>query len=247
VYCLNKADGSDCAGWTYDAGFTAPISGTLSLDDYTQGVNASWIGLDDGKVVRFLSAYGTISSYFQTGGAIKSSPYADAAYLGGNNIYVTSTDGKLYARTSANLTTIPSDWTDFNSGSPIYTSPFKDMADGEHMYFGNDAGVLYKVDAASGTLAMSFQAGGPIRSSPVMAAGVDAGLGAGNDYVYFGCDDGNIYAVNTHTGVLRSGWPVATGGPVRADPVLDIDTDEGIYNLIVGSNDGKTYVFYIGP
>jgi len=243
VYCLNKADGSDCSGWTYDAGFTAPISGTLALDDRTPGVNASWIGLEDGKVVRFLTAYGTISSYFQTGGPIKSSPYADAAYLGGNNLYVTSTDGKLYSRTSANLTTLPADWTDYDSGSPIYTSPFKDLANEKYIYFGNDAGRLYKVDAASGTLVLSFQAGGPIKSSPVMVPADFCGLAAGEDYVYFGSDDGYIYAVNTHTGQLRSGWPVATGGPVRADLVVDIAN----LTLMAGSSDGKTYVLYIGP
>jgi outer membrane protein assembly factor BamB len=243
VYCLNKADGSDCAGWTYDAGFTASVSGTISLDDRTPGVNASWIGLEDGKVVRFRTADGTISSAFQTGGPIKTSPYADAAYLGGNNVYVTSTDGKIYARTSANLTTKPSNWQDFNSGAPIYTSPFKDQQDGKSVYFGNDAGRLYKVDASSGELVMSFQAGGPIRSSPVMVPADYSGLGAGEDYVYFGCDDGYIYAVNTHTGQLRDGWPVPTGGPVRADVNVDLEN----LTLIVGSSDGKTYVFYIGP
>ena len=243
VYCLNKADGSDCLGWTYDAGFTAPISGTLALDDRTPGVNASWIGLEDGKVVRFLTASGAISSWFQTGGAIKSSPFADAAYLGGNNLYITSTDGKLYARTSANLTTQPANWMDFVSGSPIYTSPFKDLDTGKYVYLGNDAGRFYKVDAASGTEVMSFQAGGPIRSSPVVIPGTWLGLPAGEDYAYFGCDDGYIYAVNVNTGQLRTGWPVPTGGPVRADPVIDT----GSLTLIVGSSDGKTYVLYIGP
>lgn len=243
VRCLNKADGSDCAGWTNDAGFTAPVSGTLSLDDYTPGVNASWIGLEDGKVVRFMTASGVISSFFQTGGPIKASPYADAAYKGGNNLYIASTDGKIYARTSANLTTQPAAWFDFDSGAPIYTAPFKDLSNGKYMYFGNDAGRLYKVDAASGTPVMTFQANGAIRSSPVAVPAAFSGLVAGEDYVYFGCDDGYIYAVNTNTGQLRSGWPVATGGAVRSDPVADLDN----LTLMVGSSDGKTYVLYIGP
>jgi outer membrane protein assembly factor BamB len=69
------------------------------------------------------------------------------------------------------------------------------------------------------------------------------GLPAGGDYVYFGCDDGLIYAVNADTGQLRDGWPVATGGAVRAAPVVDAENRV----LIIGSGDGKVYVLAIGP
>jgi hypothetical protein len=250
VYCLNKENGNDCVNWNYDAGFTAAISGTLSLDD-TLGINASWIGLDNGKVVRFGTTYGTITSAFQTGGAIKSSPFVEAAYLGGNNLYLTSTDGKLYSRTSSNLTTTPGSWIDCKASSAIYTSPFlQTIGDKRYVFFGDDAGKIYKVYASSGAAVTDgpcdsiFQARGRVRSSPVVVPWDMGGLAVGEDYIYFGSDDGYIYAVNANTGQLRNGWPVSTGGPVRADPIIEL---ESTMTLIVGSNDGKTYTLYIGP
>ncbi len=244
VYCMNKSDGLDCTGWTFDPGITANISGTPSVDD-TAGVHASWVGLEDGKVVHLRNADGVLNPSLQTGGPIKSSPYVDSGWYGAsNNIYVTSTDKKLYSRTSENLTTLPSNWTDFTASSPIYTTPFiQDMQGGRYVYFGDDSGTLYKVDASSGGLVWTFKAGGSIRSSPVPVPA--AYMGLDNDYVYFGCDDGYIYALKDEgeTVSLRSGWPVATGGAVRADTVIDIDE----MTLTVGSADGKTYTLYIGP
>jgi outer membrane protein assembly factor BamB len=69
------------------------------------------------------------------------------------------------------------------------------------------------------------------------------GLAEGEDYIYFGCDDGKIYGVNANTGALRAGWPVSTGGPVRAAPVYDPDGK----TISAGSNDGRLYTIYVGP
>jgi len=241
VYCLNASDGSDCAGWTYDAQVTAAISGTPSLDDYTDGVNAGWIGLEDGTVIKFRSVDGVVVSSFTTGGAVKSSPFVDAAYVGANNnLYITSTDGKLYARTSANLKTTPSNWSDFNADSPIYSSPFIWEVQGDkYVFFGDDSGKLYKVSATSGGAAgyyETFQAKGAIRTMPVV---VSSGTfpGVYDDYIYFGCDDGYIYAVSANTMQLRDGWPVTTGGKVSGNPVVDIVNKV----LLIGSQDGRTY------
>lgn len=246
VHCLNKADGTPCTGWNYASAITAPISGTLSIDARAT-ITTGWTGLEDGKMVSFKTGDGTSNTVFQTGAAIKSSSYLDAAYgAANNNLYFTSTDGKLYSRTSANLTAIPTGWTDYNSGSPIYTSPWVTSGSPKYVFFGDDGGRLRKVDAASGALVWTFQAGGAIRSSPVVVPG--AWVGLAQDYLYFGCDDGYIYGVDANTGALRSGWPVATGGPVRADPVTDLsDADPGKRVLVVGSNDGKTYTLNIGP
>ena len=234
VRCMNKSDGSPCAGWNYASAITAPIAGMMSIDARAT-INTGWTGLEDGKMVSFKTGDGTSNTVFQTGGAIKSSPYLDAAYsAANNNLYFTSTDHKLYSRTSANLTAIPTNWADYDSGAAIYTSPW--VADGptKYVFFGDDEGRLRKVDATYGgslPAAWTFQAGGAIRSSPIVVGG----------YVYFGCDDGYIYSISADTGLLRTGWPVATGGPVRADPVTDGN------RLVIGSNDGKTYVLDIAP
>jgi len=199
------------------------------------------VGLADGKVVALQTADGASPTSLITGGPIESSPYLDARYADANNvIYFTSTDGKLYARVSSNLSNKPAGWPlgDYDAGAPINTSPFITWDAVKYVFFGDDAGRLHKVSAADGTSAPGwpFQAGAAIKSSPVWVPGAV-------NYVYFGCDDGYIYALDADTGVRRTGWPVATGGPVRADIVIDPDN----WRLVVGSGDGKTYVLEIAP
>ncbi|MHB0995339.1 MAG: lamin tail domain-containing protein, partial [Elusimicrobiales bacterium] len=252
VYCLNVSDGLDCAGWSFSAGIDAPIAGTMSIDDRTD-INRGWIGLDNGKMVAFGTADGTVNTSFQTGAAIKGSPYVDAGYGGANNnLYITSTDGKLYSRVSANLASTPAQWTDCSAAAPINGSPWiaqylPSANNKKYVFFGDDSGRLYKVYASTGANALGecdaiFQAGGAVKAIPVV---VTSGTIAGvyNDYAYFGADDGLVYAVDVETGQHRDGWPVATGGPVRSAPVIDVDNKR----LIIGSNDGKTYVLNIGP
>ena len=130
------------------------MSGTFSIDEYTPGLNSGWIGLENGKVVRIKTADGTVwADGFTTGAAVKSSPFVDAGWGGANNnLYVTSTDGKLYSRTAANLNTLPANWGDFTTSplSPIYSSPWIATLDKKYAFFGDESGSLYKVDASSG-------------------------------------------------------------------------------------------------
>ncbi|MBI4655605.1 MAG: PQQ-binding-like beta-propeller repeat protein [Elusimicrobia bacterium] len=255
VRCLNKSDGTLCSGWNFASAITSPVSGVLSIDN-RPSVNTGWVGTEDGgaqpwSMVELNLSDGTSDTSYQTGAAIKSSPFLDAKIADANNVlYFTSTDGKLYARVSSNLSTLPPGLPDgwpagdypSGGGAAIYTSPFVTWDSPKYIFYGNDDGYLHKVSTYGVSAAgWPFQAGGAIRSSPVWVphSAVDQG---GPDYVYFGCDDGYIYAVNVNTKVLRTGWPVATGGPVKADPVIDPDNK----TLVVGSTDGKTYVLYIG-
>ena len=241
VRCLNRSDGQTCAGWSFSSAVTAPPAGTPSVDERAT-VATVWIGLEDGKLVSLKAGDGTSNTTFTTGGPVTSSPYFDAYVASPDNaLYLTSTDGKIYAVNSGNMTPM-SGWNDYDTGSAIRTSPFVWPLGGtKYAFFGADNGKLYKVNAGTGQLAWAFQAGGAIRSSPVV---VPAGyVGADDDYVYFGCDDGKIYGVNANTGQLRTGWPVATGGPVRADPVADSDAR----TISVGSSDGRLYTLNIGP
>jgi len=243
VHCLNRSDGQSCSGWTFSSAVTAPPAGTPSVDERAT-VATAWVGLEDGKIISLKTGDGTSNTTFVTGGPVKSSPYFDAYVASPDNaLYITSTGGKIYAINSGNMTAM-SGWLDYDTGSPIYSSPFLWTLGGtKYVFFGADNGRLYKLNAGTGALVWSFQAGGAIRSSPVLAPAGYMGLGAGEDYVYFGSDDGRIYGVNANTGQLRTGWPVTTGGPVRADPVADMDTR----TISVGSADGRLYTIYVGP
>jgi outer membrane protein assembly factor BamB len=245
IHCLNKSDGSACSPWAFSSALTGVPSGTPSVDERAT-VATAWIGLEDGKVVSIKTGDGTSDTAFQAGGPIRSSPYLDAyAASPDNALYITSTDGRIYALNSGNMTKVDT-WEHYDTFSSIHTSPFVWPLGGtKYVFFGADNGRLYKLNAATGDLVWSFQAGGAIRSSPVVVPSNFEGLGLaeGEDYVYFGCDDGKIYAVNGNTGAIRTGWPVSTGGPVRADPVYDPDSK----TISVGSNDGRLYTLYVGP
>ena len=80
----------------------------------------------------------------------------------------------------------------------------------------------------------SYTTGGPIKITPIVLSQVFTGSGA--DYVYFASDDGYVYAINAATGVMRTGWPVLMGAPVRSGPTWDCST----LTITVGSMDGKT-------
>jgi hypothetical protein len=248
LYCLNKSDGLNCANWTFDTAINAPISGSPSVDESSfNGLYKGWVGLETGNLMLFRSTDGVVTNTLVTG-QVKTSPYYDGGWGGANNnVYITSIEGstgKLWARTYLTGITTPPDWVDYPTNAPIYSSPNMDLwsPNGrKYVYFGDDSGKLYKVDASSGQVVWSYQAGGPIRTMPAIAPGSFFGLA--QNYVYFGSDDSNIYCLNTETGALRDNWPVQTGGAVRGDLVLDVDNR----TLIAVSTDGKVYVIKIGP
>ncbi|MEW5907083.1 MAG: fibronectin type III domain-containing protein [Elusimicrobiota bacterium] len=243
VRCLNKSDGLACSGWTFSTAVTGVPAGTPSVDERATVVTL-WVGLEDGKVVSLKTGDGTSNTTYITGGAITSSPYLDAYVASPDNaLYVTSTDGKIYAINSGNMTAM-NGWNDYPTGSVIHTSPVASTLGGtKYVFFGADNGRLYKLNAGTGGFVWSFQAGGAIRATPVVVPAGYVGLGAGEDYVYFGCDDGKLYGVNANTGVLRTGWPVSTGGPVRGALIVDPD----MKTISAGSNDGRLYTINIGP
>ncbi|HCC48560.1 MAG TPA: hypothetical protein DEQ38_10670 [Elusimicrobia bacterium] len=240
VHCIDMADpaGANCFDWT-DLPVAGVISGTPMVDNRT-GVNMAWIGTENGGLQQVNTGDGSPGNAMSAG-AIMTSPFGDIGLSDSSNkLFITSTDGKLYVA-PLDLTDIA---TPFPQVAPIYTSPFIWGVDGgRYVFFGDDDGYMHKVSTETWTepAGWPFKAGGAIRSSPVVVPGAWMDLAA--NYVYFGSDDGYVYAVNTLTGQLRSGWPVATGGPVRADGVVD-STER---TLIVGSNDGRTYVLNIGP
>jgi len=234
--------------WDTSTSITGNLTGSVAVDEWTAGVNSVWIGSEGGSLYRVNTANGQVLSTLTTGGAIKSSPFVDAGYIDGatNNLFITSTDGKIYCRSSTNLTTIPTGWIgragqedgSYNVGSPIESIPFLEWwVSPKALYFGADNGKLYKLNGENGTLIWTYQTKGPIKSSPIVY----------NGWVYFGSDDGKCYCISTSDASDRTGWPISTGAEVRSMPTLSgWNGSLGAYTSITfTSKDGKVYTFQI--
>ncbi len=63
--------------------------------------------------------------------------------------------------------------------------------------------------------------------------------------VLVGCEDGKLYAFDSN-GSLISGWPKATGGPIKSTPAVGNLDGDGLWEVVVGSNDGGLYRWEIG-
>ena len=72
----------------------------------------------------------------------------------------------------------------------------------------------------------AFKTGGPINSSPAIAA---------DGTVWFGSDDGKIYAVSSDG---APEWSFTTEGPVSSSPAIGPRGE-----VAVGSHDGNLYLF----
>lgn len=95
--------------------------------------------------------------------------------------------------------------------------------DNGRVLFGATDGVLRCLDT-SGSDLWSFVTGGPIWSSPAVAA---------DGSVVFGSEDGKVYCL-TAAGTKR--WEFATQGEVRSSPAI-----AGDGAILVGSDDGRVY------
>jgi outer membrane protein assembly factor BamB len=92
-----------------------------------------------------------------------------------------------------------------------------------HAYIGIMNGKLHAIDAETGSIAWTYQAGGAISHTPA----------AGEGKIFFGTEDHRIYALNAQTGQLI--WVYETGGPVQSSPVVH---DQTVY---IGSFDHYLY------
>ncbi|MEK6647536.1 MAG: PQQ-binding-like beta-propeller repeat protein [Candidatus Firestonebacteria bacterium] len=236
---INKDTGG--LTWETDANVSGQLTGTVSVDEWTVGVDSAWIGSEGSSMYRINTANGQMLNSFATGNAITASPFVDAGYItASNNLFITSKDGKIYCRNSLNLSTIPAGWINrggqqdgnYNVGSAIESSPYMSIEGAnKYLYFGADDGKLYKIDATTGTLVWAFQTEGPIKSSPIVY----------NNWVYFGSNDGNCYCIDTTNGTIRTpGWPVLTGAAVKSMPVVSDWVDEWT-KITFTSSDGKVY------
>jgi outer membrane protein assembly factor BamB len=112
-------------------------------------------------------------------------------------------------------------WT-FSTGDSVRSSPT--VVDGT-VYFGNDDGDLYAVDADTGAERWKFGIGGEVQSPPTVADGT----------VYVRGLLGDLYAVETDTGHERWVFPNTGGVDSSSSPAV---VDGTVY---FGSDDGNLY------
>lgn len=139
---------------------------------------------------------------------------ASAAVIG-NLVYAIPKDGSFYAF-------------DTNNGEIIWTTLVGKVAEsspaiGEGIItFGTDGGAIVALDASTGKLKWSYDAGvSDIKSSPVIADGT----------VIIGSNDGSIYALTIEKGDLK--WKYSTGDNVESSPSIK----NGV--VYVGSRDSS--------
>jgi outer membrane protein assembly factor BamB len=94
---------------------------------------------------------------------------------------------------------------------------------GNNAYVGSFSGIIYALDASSGTKIWNFTTGGAVWSSPAVANGV----------VYVGSNDFAVYALSATSGSQI--WNYKTGGAVFSSPTV-------LSNIVyVGSTDNNVY------
>ena len=120
---------------------------------------------------------------------------------------------------TSSVATLHDVWTSGTPG-PVQSSPA--VADGV-AYVGDDSGILYAVDAASGKQLWTAATKDAIVSSPALDDGI----------VFVGSNDDSVYAFDAKSGTQL--WSFATGGDVVSSPAVA----RGV--VLVGSLDGKLY------
>jgi outer membrane protein assembly factor BamB len=86
-------------------------------------------------------------------------------------------------------------------------------SDGERVFIGSSAKVLYALRARDGAIIWRHEVGGAISSRPTYVAETDT--------VYFGADDGGLYALDAASG--RERWVYRAKGPIASQPVFASD------------------------
>ena len=148
----------------------------------------------------------------QVGDHNESSPALDT----NGNIYVTTTEGKLFAINPDGATR----WS-YKFGFESVSTPA--IGDDGTIYFGCRNRRFYAV-APAGKLRWSFPTGNWVDASPALGT---------NGTVYFGSWDKKFYALN-RAGKLF--WEFATGGPITSSAAIDLS---GV--IYFGSHDRKLY------
>lgn len=224
-YAVNP-DGS--LRWTYPVG-----SNAWSMAAFAQDGTIFWASTD--TRIRAISPDGREKWSRRTWGFVS----ASVAIGTDGTLYIGSFDSYLYA---LDPDTGKAKWK-FKTNDHIYaTAALDDDADGETcaIYIGSTDGSLYALDP-SGALLWKYDAGAPIRSSPVLG---QAPEGESGKIVYFGCGNGRLYALNTHDGTRRWSFDTTPDDPELGDRNdLNGSPALGKTGIYVGGEHG--YLWYV--
>lgn len=245
MHKLDTETGIGVSDW--DGTLSGALQGSPIIKDGWREVYALWVASDNGEVYRLQLSDGLVTSSLDSGSKIVSPPHLDSGYYDEeketNFIFAAAENGKIYCRTSSNLTTIPDGWKgrqghndgEFPTSYPIKGGIWKNNEAGNsYLYFGNEGGYLYKIDVDSGTLTWSqpYKAEGAVNTKPVVLGG----------YVYFGDSKGYYYALDITDGAaMKQGYPIYLGSAVTSNPSYDSVNKR----LFIGTQDGRIHAIKI--
>lgn len=217
--------------WTLPTG-----SNNWSMAAFSSEGNIYW-GSND-TFIRAISPHGKQLWRRRTLGFIA----ASAAVGSDGTVYIGSFDSRFYALDPASGRV---KWK-FSTEDHIYSSAAlgkNHLNETSAIYFGSTDGCMYALNP-EGTLLWRFNAGAPIRSSPVVGRSSDD-----KDIVYFGCGNGMLYALDAENGLLRWTYNTTPNDPILCDrndlngsPALN---DAGI--IIAGEHGQVWFIPYDYP
>ncbi|MEM5803853.1 MAG: PQQ-binding-like beta-propeller repeat protein [Candidatus Aenigmatarchaeota archaeon] len=218
--------------WRFNtAGFiySSPAIGDINGDNNIDVVFASY----DKKVYALQGSNGQILFEFLTNHSIASSPSLSpvqgSSYL---YIFIPSYDKNMYAINGSDGTKT---W-NFSTDGLIYSSPavFDINNDGiPEIIFGSYDKNVYVLNSTNGEKIWSYSTGDRIASSPSVIAF------NGDVLIVIGSYDKKLYALNS-TGDLI--WQFSASDKIESSPAIGDINDDGIYEVVFGSYDNKTYV-----
>lgn len=220
VYALTAGTGESV--WSFETGDKVRSSPTVAANADTSVIdNIVAIGSDDGRLYALDARAGEPTKAISTGGPVVATPTILVSTGGVWELTCGSTDGSVYY------------WVpDYQNGhvssreteAPVNAQvSLPDQRTENIWYQPTDAGRLYKFVNYENTPAWTFETGGKIRTTPVLAG----------DFVYIGSRDGNVYGIDVESG--ESKWTFETGGKVDSSPAVADGT------LYVGSADHHVY------
>jgi outer membrane protein assembly factor BamB len=158
---------------------------------------------------------------YKTGDAIISSPVVDK-----DNVYIGSTDGKVYAIRLKNGKKI---W-EFDTGIAIEASPL--VLDGT-VYIGSLDGTFYAIDSRDGTLRWTYETAFRI----VGSANWISAVGGKGYWILIGSYDNTLHCVDAETG--KRVWHYVTDNFINGAPAIHI-IDDG--EVVFGGCDAHVHV-----